>query len=114
MAVDWPLSLPLNPSSYSEQKQPVTIHSQPDSGPRKSRRRFTKAVTKGSMSYMMSNAQAVIFDDFWENNMQSGAEKVRMRHPWSNTFIEMRVPEAPSFADDGPLQVSVSFGVEYL
>jgi hypothetical protein len=114
MAFQWPLSLPVNPSNYNEQKQPVTIHSQPDSGPRKSRRRFTKAVTKGTMTYTLTNAQATILDDFWTNTLDSGAEKVLMRHPWRGNLIEMRIPDAPSFSDDGPLQVKVTFAVEYL
>ena len=110
----WPNTLPENPSSYSEQRQPVTIHSQPDSGPRKSRRRFTKAVKKGEAQYLMTNEQAVILDDFWTNAMQSGAEKVFFKHPWRGTIVEARIPEAPRIASDGPLTSNVTFTVEFL
>jgi hypothetical protein len=114
MAVAWPSTLPTFPAKYGEQKQPITIRTQPESGPSKSRRRFTKAITKGSMSFLLTNAQAVILDNFWTTQMQSGAVKVTMLHPWRNTPVDMLIPEAPNFSDDGPLNVSVTFGVEYL
>lgn len=110
----WPSTLPVNPANYSEQKQPVTIHSQPDSGPRKSRRRFTKPVVKGQAEYLMTNEQAVILDNFWEDTMDAGAQKVWFLHPWRNVYVEARIPEAPTFAAEGPLAVTVRFTIEFL
>jgi hypothetical protein len=114
MAVDWPTTLPLNPARYSEQKQPSSVHTQPDSGPTKSRRRFTKSVTKATAEYVLTNAQAVILDDFWADDMASGAIKLNFRHPWRDTMVEVRIKEAPKFSDNGPLTVMASFELEYL
>jgi hypothetical protein len=114
MAVSWPGALPQQPGDYSEQKQPVTIRTQPDEGPSKSRRRFTKALTKGKMGFLLTNEQAVILDDFWTNQCQSGAVKCLFRHPWRGTMLEMIFPDAPDMTSDGPLTVKVNLNVEYL
>lgn len=113
MAVNWPLSLPQQPASYTEQKAPVTIHSQPDTGPRKSRRRYTRAVTKGQMTFLLTIAQAITLDNFWTHTMQSGAEKMNFLHPWRGTTVQMLVPDAPKMVDDGPLAVRVTLDVEF-
>jgi hypothetical protein len=111
--VAWPASLPQYPASYGEQLQPVIGHTDPDTGPTQTRRRFTRGLTKGTMEFLLTIPQQVALDDFWTQVMQSGAHPVNLYHPWSGSVMQMRIPEAPSYASDSNLSVRATFGVEY-
>lgn len=113
MPVAWPSSLPTNPASFSAKAGPVTVRTTPDSGPVKSRRRFTKALYKGRMEFLLTNAQSVILDDFFTNDLQSGAVQMTIAHPWTGVSTNMRITEAPDLVSDGPLNVRATFPVEY-
>lgn len=115
MALTWPIALPQAPASYQEQKQSVTVRTHPDSGPPKSRRKFTKALTKGQMGFMLTNEQAVTLNTFWKKSMQGGALPVNFVHPWNGKTISMMIVEAPSYSQaDSPLCVNVTINLEYL
>lgn len=113
MAINWPSTLPQQPTSYTEDAAPITIRSQPDSGPSKSRKRFTKAKRRGQMSFLLTLQQWAIFDTFYFTTLDGGAIAMNFVHPWTGQTKEMMISKEPSSADDGPLAVRVSFPVEF-
>lgn len=113
MAVAWPATLPAAPASFGAKAGPVTVRTQPDSGPVKSRRRFTKALYKGRMGFTLTNAQGQILDDFYTDDLQSGAVQMIFTHPWTGVATNMTITGAPDIVSDGPLNVQATFEVEY-
>jgi hypothetical protein len=115
MPANWPATLPQAPAAYSEEPQPVDIRTATDNGPGKSRRRFTKPLRKGRMEFLLTNAQAVILDNFYfsSTGLNGGAVKMNFTHPWTGVATQMSVTKPPSGASDGPLNVRVSFPVEF-
>lgn len=113
MAVNWPATLPQQPASYSEEPQSITIRTQPDSGPSKSRKRFTKPKRTAQMSFLLTLEQWAIFDTFYYTTLDGGAFPMNFVHPWTGVSKEMMISKEPSSADDGPLAVRVSFAVEF-
>jgi hypothetical protein len=108
----WPASLPTAPSSFGEKPQPIGVSTQPDSGPSKARRRFTKPVYKGKMGFMLTNAQGIILRDFYNDTLLGGSQQCQFVHPWTGDTVDMRFIEAPDINSDGPLNVQAS--VEFI
>lgn len=113
MAVDWPATLPQQPSDYSEDPSPITVRSQPDSGPSKSRKRFTKAKRTGQMTFLLTIAQRNILDAFFFNDLDGGAVQMNFVHPWTGVTNQMLIKKEPSYSSDGPLGVRAVFTVEF-
>lgn len=113
MAIDWPSTLPQQPTNFTQDAEPMTIRSQPDSGPSKSRKRFTKPKRTAEMSFLMTLAQWEIMDAFYFTTLDGGATSMNFVHPWTGVSKEMYITKEPKYADDGPLAVRVSFPVEF-
>jgi len=113
MAIDWPTTLPQAPGSYSEQPKKIMVSSENDAGPLKTRPRFTKAARRGQMTFLLTIAQWDILDEFFETQLKGGAIAMNFRHPWAGTIKQMYIIDPPSYSNEGPLGVNVSFSVEY-
>jgi len=112
-AVNWPITLPQAPASFNETKAKNTITTEPDTGPSKTRRRFTKAKKTANMTFMLTIEQYNILDAFYANEMLDGTVGVNFLHPWRQQMVEMRMPEPPSASNEGNLGVNVTCKVEY-
>lgn len=113
MAVNWPPQLPQAPGSFNEQPKSVVVRTSTDSGPTKTRRRFTKAARTATMSFLLTIEQYAILDSFFENDCAGGAISMLFTHPWTQTVREMYITEPPNYSNDSGLGVSVSLKVEY-
>lgn len=113
MAIDWPSTLPQNPGSFSEQPRKIVVVSENDSGPTKTRARFTKAARRATMTFLLTIPQYLTFDTFFSTTLKGGALSMNFRHPWYGVPKEMYILEPPSSSDAGPLGVQVSMQVEY-
>jgi hypothetical protein len=86
----WPLSLPQVPQrGYSEQGGANILRTQTDTGPAKQRRRAASA-NKMSVSFLMTTAQAAIFEDFVLNSLK-GVARFYFKHPRLLTQQEVRI-----------------------
>jgi hypothetical protein len=113
MPIAWPATLPENPSGYSEKAGRNTIRTPPDSGPAKSRRRFTKSVKTGRMEFFLTLDQMATMKTFYETTLKDGSLSMDFNHPWTGVLTEMYITEPPDFNSDGPLMVRATFPVEY-
>lgn len=113
MAVNWPASLPQQPATYSEKAKPVTMRTQPDSGPTKSRRRFTKMGRVGKMTFLLTIAERNTLDTFFETSCNCGTIAMNFVHPWTGLTKQMFITDTPDYGSDGPLGVSAALSVEF-
>jgi len=112
MAVNWPATLPQNPASWNETPSSIIVSTEPDSGPSKTRRRFTKAKRQARMSFMLTIEQYEILDAFFHTDLKGGAVAVNFTHPWTRDVKQMYLKE-PTYGNEGNLGVSVQFSLEY-
>lgn len=82
MAV-WPVTLPQYPllDGFSYQPPNLLVASESDTGPPMVRRRTTAGHAKVQASWMMTNAQFIIFRAFYETELAGGALPFDMPHP---------------------------------
>lgn len=89
-AYTWPVALPQVPQrGYSEQGGVNIIRTQTDTGPAKQRRRAASG-SKMSVSFLMTSAQVVIFEDFVLNSLK-GVARFYFTHPRLLTQQEVRI-----------------------
>lgn len=112
ITVAWPASLPQGPAQFSETRKPVTISTQPDDGPSKVRKRFTKAVYVGRMSFSLTLAQRNALDTFYATTLDGGLNSTTFLHPWLQSSVVLRITEPPTYSSEGPLGASASFAFE--
>ena len=105
----WPATLPQAPATFSQAPTGNTaIRTQPDDGPAKSRRRFTKAVIHGSMGWLLSIEQWRIFDNFYKVTCNEGTSFFVMNHPWYGEPRKFRILPTPKSSANGTMAVDVS------
>ena len=109
----WPVTLPVGPQSFQQQPdESGVIRTQPDNGPVKMRRRFTKIPVRGTMAFTMSIAQRNIFKNFYENQLNWGTERFNFFHPWDQVVRDFRITKPYSESANGPLAVDISIEFE--
>jgi hypothetical protein len=111
--VAWPVYLPQQPASYSEQDKDIVVRTQPDSGPTKGRLRFTKAGTLGQMEFLFTIAQREAMRYFYETQLKRGSVQMIFTHPWTLQSTIMTISQPPKYTSDGPLGVRCTFPVEF-
>lgn len=109
----WPATLPQGPASWQEQPSSIVVRTNPDTGPAKTRRRYTKAKRTATMTFLVTIDQYKTLDSFFENDLQGGAIPMSFVHPWKLAAMDMFVTEPPTFSNDEGLGVQVSVKVEY-
>lgn len=113
MAVAWPSTLPQAPASFGEQPASNIVRSDPDTGPSKTRRRFTKAKRSANLTFLMTIEQYAILENFFTQSLLDGAVAMIFVHPWRQVPVSMYIKEPPQYTNEDVLGVSVSFPVEY-
>lgn len=109
----WPTTLPQAPATFSQARTGNNLlRTQPDDGPAKTRRRFTKPVIQGSMSFTMSIAQWNILETFFATTLNEGTQFFVMTHPWYGASRKFRVTKPYSSAAEGSLYVTVTMDWE--
>jgi hypothetical protein len=111
--VAWPITLPQQPASYSEQDKDIVVRTQPDSGPTKGRLRFTKAGTLGQMEFLFTIFQREAMRYFYETQLKRGSVQMIFTHPWTLLSTVMTITQPPKYSSDGPLGVRCTFPVEF-
>lgn len=109
----WPATLPQAPASWSEQARSNVVRTQPDSGPVKRRRRFTKAMKSARMDFLLTIEQRDTLKTFFETTLDDGLSSFTFTHPWSADSKTMWFAEPPTEAAEGALLVRVSCQVEF-
>lgn len=113
MAV-WPTTLPqfVLESGYQEQLPKNAVETEMESGPPKVRRRFTQVFRKFSVSMIMDQAQAAVFEAFYLTTCASGSIAFEWVHPRTRAAMTLRFTGSPpSYAPFGGNYVRVSFAL---
>lgn len=92
----WPPSLPQAPliSGHKEQPQDQTISTSMDKGPEKTRRRFTAGYTGMPVQFMLSAAQVVTFESFFDTTIGAGALPFEFTHPRTGATVSVKISPA--------------------
>lgn len=88
----WPTGLPdyVQEQGYSEQMPDTTIETNMDIGPAKIRRRTTTASRIITCTILMTQAQSVIFEEFYLTTLRGGSLTFDWVHPLSRVACTMR------------------------
>jgi hypothetical protein len=95
----FPSSLPpFQVSGYSESPAKLVIRSQMDQGPAKTRRRSTAGVKPVKIETPpYTAAQVAVFDDFFVDDIASGASTFTMENPRTETTETFRFVSEPVY-----------------
>lgn len=108
----WPSSLPQAPQGkgYGEQPAVNVVMTQMDVGPPKRRQRATAALRMFNATYLMSDAQVEVFDDFYENTIAFGALPFDMVNARTGALETYFIKGEPNivYADAGSWNVSIT------
>lgn len=106
----WPSNLPVTLDNYSETPPDRIIRSSMEVGPQKMRRRSSAQVRKVSLSLMLTDAQLVTLNTFYDTNDALAFDFIDLR---TNTAVRARFAGVPKYNKDDYLW-SVSVELEYL
>ncbi len=97
MAVSWPAFLQdyLNQDSFSYEIGETRITSENDTGPMKSRRRYTKSVDKLTCTIDIKKSDWQNFYDFWDVTLNGGIIYFTFDHPFTSVLTEFRMKDPP-------------------
>lgn len=106
----WPTSLPqyVLQSGYNEEPLESVIRTPVEGGNTKSRRRFTGKFMKFDVRLMMTEAQAVTFEDFYWNTLKAGTLPFEWVHPRTRSAKTMKLLAPPkASSSDGNFTYSL-------
>jgi len=94
MAVSWTSTLPqTQPLGIVCQEEPNIVRSETDSGPAKTRRRFTAASEMVDIPMLFTGSQKTAFDTFWNtcwDQTGDAAGTFEWRHPVTDEVVTYR------------------------
>lgn len=98
--VAWPTSLSKRQklSGYSEKFPNMSIRTETDHGPAKTRRRFTAARREVSFTITGTSTDVDVLDTFFVTTINGGAARFDMVNPRTGSTDEYRFLEPPSIA----------------
>jgi hypothetical protein len=110
----WPAGLPdfVLENGYLERLPENKVETNMDAGKVKMRRRFTMNVRSFSFTIMMTEAQAVIFEEFYETTLASGSLAFDWVHPRTRGVRTFRFRKPPPSITMRGEAVMVSCAVE--
>ena len=116
MPAVWPTSLPeyLNQDSYAESPPDVTIRTQMDAGPTKTRRRFTTNSRFLTGTIQIDSAQRVTLDTFYVSTLAGGALSFEWVHPVTRAVADFKFTAAPSYRAVSGLVFQATLPLELL
>lgn len=93
MAISWPSNLPELPEAegFSEAPDSGVIRTEMDTGPAKTRRRFTATTCGIKVKYAVTQTQSLIFDSFHKTTLYGGALSFLWTNPRSGLEITVRI-----------------------
>jgi hypothetical protein len=102
----FPAGLPkLEQSSYTETPRDTNVRTSMDAGPTFSRRRFTKKTSDVSGDLILTAAQLVTLETFYDTTLRGGS--------LSFDWVNQRTDVAAVFRFNGPLQIRAISGNDY-
>lgn len=114
----WPATLPDFDNTllgrYEEQQGSTTVRSSVDVGPAKTRQRTTASVDRLTVGYVMDGSQVEDFVQFFEDTTRHGALRFEATHPRTNTIVEVRFRNRPTYTPFSTNKYKVTFEVEVL
>jgi len=81
--INWPSTLPYPLlESWSESEPNLTIGTETDIGPIKTRRRSTAGIRRITCEFLFTRAELTIFKNFYRSTTGYGSVSFNMKHPW--------------------------------
>jgi hypothetical protein len=116
MAQVWPITLQqlLNESGFGITRGETVLRSDMDSGPAKTRRRFTKSVDSYTASIWVDETQYLTFENFYDTTLNGGTLPFTFPHPITQVPTDFRFKSPPKYSPVGGGTWSVSFEWEKL
>lgn len=94
----WPATLPQTGQlGMSDKRKSAKVRSTVDVGPALVRRRYTVALRELNVPMAMTNAQRIIFEEFYKTDLQEGALSFSFPDPLTGSSVTARFR-----SDDGP------------
>ena len=108
--IDWPVTLPdcFLESSWQEEAVDTNIQTVPDTGPIKTRRRYTQPETLINGSMVIDGAQYQTLQDFYNVTLQNGTQIFDFTHPITQAITEYRFEKPPAYSPFGGLHFTVA------
>ena len=93
--ITWPLTLPQSflIDGYNEEGRDNILRSQMETGPDKTRRRYTAAIQPFSADMIMDQATFLIFKDFFVNSIQDGSLTFEMPDDLNGGTMDVKFRE---------------------
>ncbi len=114
MPIVWPGSLPQLPElGWAERKLKNTVRSETDTGPAKVRRRFTNAVRRLTLPFILTEAQAATLDNFHTATLFDGVLRFDYVQPRTGLTHSCRFVDAPQFSEPANCLYRTTIELEY-
>lgn len=99
----WPVTLPqeLIEDNFEETMQNISISTDMEVGPPKTRKRLTANSTPVKGSIIVTKAQRAIFNTFFHSTIAGGAIKFTWEHPITGTTVKMKIIGQPKITPLG-------------
>jgi len=101
----WPEQLPESPNQdgFSEQMEKQVIRTKMEAGRPKVRKRYDAATRHYDVNWLLTRSQLDIFEDFFYNDLNGGANKFLMKDMRSEELVEYRfkIPPRPNLINVG-------------
>lgn len=111
MAV-WPSQFCPLINSFQESPPQNLIRSDMDVGPAKIRRRTTANIRPVSFRMFLNKANVAVLDNFYLNDIMSGAEAFDFTHPRTGQLVQARFQEPPQYQNQSTgYNVSISLEI---
>ena len=90
---NWPVGLPQLPlgGDFTEKPPNLTLRSQTDIGPAKVRKRYTAGPRQITPVFRLTSAEVAVFDDFYLNQINGGADQFTWVNPRTNASAQLRI-----------------------
>ena len=114
--ISWPTTIPLPHVDYSGEPQNATVFSDIATGSAQRRSRFERSYLSVSVTWNLTSAEYVLFQDFFLSTLGNGAAqfKIELRYPkntaltyWSVRFMDTYQPSY----DDGIWTITAGLDV---
>lgn len=88
----WPVSLPeVRPGGYQETPQNQVLRSEMETGPAKTRRRFTAGTRTIPVQYQLTDAELAVFEAFFDDEIAAGALSFSWPHPRTGQTVTAKI-----------------------
>jgi len=112
----WPDTLPASPllENFQELSPQTAIRTDMDTGPAKVRQRTTAAVGSLLVNYLLSTAETIALDAFYQTTLFGGSGTFDYTHPRTGATLSCRFVDPPSYAPVNGNYFKVALTLEVL